>query len=128
MAKPVWQRSQHCGKDHSPQRQFVYDNRSHRKDYDFPSKTQLLVPAGIKGADGGWISRKPSGTDLPGPFETAVTLEQAQANLESIAINLDKLYPVQQRFTGNIEPMLQRTVKDIRQALLVLLGAVDLCC
>jgi len=96
------------------------------KDYDFPSKTQLLVPAGIKGADGGWISRgNHPGLICLARLKPEVTLEQAQANMDSIAINLDKLYPgTNSGSRVTIEPMLQRTVKDIRQALLVLLGAV----
>jgi len=47
------------------------------------------------------ITRKTIRTDLLARLKPAVTLEQAQANLESIAINLDKLYPVPTAVHGN---------------------------
>ena len=97
-------------------------------DYDFPSKAELWVPAGARSNDGNWVSRgNHPGLRGIARLKDGVTLDQAKANLDVIAINLEKQYPDSNTSSRlKIDPMLDRVVKDIRPALYILLGAVGL--
>lgn len=56
-----------------------------------------------------------------------VTLEQAQADLDRIASNLERLYPKHDKGIGiAVVPLEQHVVADVRGALLALLGAIGL--
>src|SRR5581483_10272558 len=95
-------------------------------DFNFPNKSELWVPVGIRADESNWAQRgNHPGLRGIARLKPGVSLEQAKANMETIAINLEKQYPGSN--TGSrvlIEPMLDRTVKGIRPALLILLGAV----
>jgi predicted permease len=60
-------------------------------------------------------------------MKPGVTLEQAQADLDLIASNLERLYPNQDKGKGVAAvPLQQHVVADVRGALLTLLAAVGL--
>lgn len=92
----------------------------------FPNRVELWVPVGQESGQQSWLERG----NHPGLYGVArlkpgVTLDQARADLDTIAVRLEQQYP--QSNTGNrvsITPMLERAVSDIRPALLVLMGAV----
>ncbi|HKP13610.1 MAG TPA: ABC transporter permease [Blastocatellia bacterium] len=97
-------------------------------DFQFPSRVELWVPVGQSAKDPGWDSRG----NHPGLYGIArlkpgATVEQARANMESVAANLEKQYPDSN--TGNriaVTPALEVFVGDVRPALRVLLGVVAL--
>jgi putative ABC transport system permease protein len=97
-------------------------------DFQFPSRVELWTPVGQAANSPGWESRG----NHPGLYGVArlkpgVTVEQARANMESIAVNLEKQYP--DTNTGNrvtITPALENVVRNVRPALRVLLGVVAL--
>lgn len=96
------------------------------KGFLFPSRVQLWVPVGPLSGDPDWQQRG----NHPGLYGVArlkpgVTLEQARAEMDTIAMNLEKQYPDTNQ--GNrvaITPLLELIVQDVRRALWVLLGAV----
>jgi putative ABC transport system permease protein len=95
-------------------------------EYRFPSRVELWTPVGQESGQQGWQNRG----NHPGLYGVArlkpgVTIEQARANMEMIAVNLEKQYP--QSNTGNrisVIPMIEIIVRDVRQRLYVLLAAV----
>jgi putative ABC transport system permease protein len=97
-------------------------------DFQFPSRVEMWTPVGQSAKDPGWESRG----NHPGLYGIArlkpgVTIEQARANMESIAVNLEKQYP--DNNTGNritVTPALEVFVGDARPALRVLLIIVAL--
>jgi ABC-type antimicrobial peptide transport system permease subunit len=95
-------------------------------DFDLLPKIDLWVPVGIRGDDGGWVTRgNHPGLAGLARLKPGVTIDQARANMDSIATNIEKQFP--ETNTGSrvaIEPMLQRTVKGISTQLYILLGAV----
>jgi putative ABC transport system permease protein len=96
------------------------------KDYLYPSRVEMWVPVGQLSDDPNWKERG----NHPGLYGVArlkpgVTIEQAQANMETIAINLERQYPDSN--VGNrvrIRPLLEIFVSDVRRALWVLFAAV----
>jgi putative ABC transport system permease protein len=98
------------------------------KEFSFPSGAELWVSAGLKAAHSpDWRLRG----NRPNFYAVArlkpgVTLEQARADLDSIAANLEKQYPetnMGQRV--RMIPLLENYVRNIRPALQILLGAVS---
>jgi predicted permease len=98
------------------------------KEFSFPSGAELWVSAGLKAAHSlDWHLRG----NHPNFYAVArlkpgVTLEQARADLDSIAANLEKQYPetnMGQRV--RMIPLLENYVRNIRPALRILLGAVS---
>ena len=94
--------------------------------YLYPSRVEMWVPVGQLSGTQDWKERG----NHPGLYAVArlkpgVTLNQAQADMENIAVNLEKQYP--DNNAGNrvrIRPMLEIYVSDVRNALWVLFGAV----
>jgi putative ABC transport system permease protein len=95
-------------------------------DYRFPSRVELYAPVGQESGQASWQNRG----NHPGLYGVArlkpgVTIEQARANMDAIAVNLEKQYP--QSNMGNrasLTPMIDIIVRDVRPRLYVLLGAV----
>jgi putative ABC transport system permease protein len=95
-------------------------------EYRFPSRVELWTPVGQESGQQSWQSRG----NHPGLYGVArlkpgVTIDQARADMETIAVNLEKQYP--QSNTGNrvsVTPMIDIIVRDVRQRLYVLLAAV----
>ncbi|HSB12360.1 MAG TPA: ABC transporter permease [Blastocatellia bacterium] len=96
-------------------------------DYRFPSRADMWTPVGQEAKNPGWESRG----NHPGLYGIArlkpgVTLEQARADMENIAVGLEQRY--KDSNTGNrvtITPMLEAFVDGaVSKRLYVLLGAV----
>jgi putative ABC transport system permease protein len=94
--------------------------------FQYPSRVDMWVPAGQLAADPDWQQRG----NHPGLYGVArlkpgVSLAQAQADMETIAVNLEKQYPDSN--SGNrvkIQSMLEAYVSDVRPTLWVLFAAV----
>jgi putative ABC transport system permease protein len=96
------------------------------RDYFYPRRVEMWVPVGQLSDDPNWKERG----NHPGLYGVArlkpgVTMEQAQANMDTIAVNLEKQYP--DTNAGNrvrIRPLLEIFVSEVRRALWVLFAAV----
>jgi putative ABC transport system permease protein len=94
--------------------------------FRFPSRVEMWVPVGQLSDQPGWKQRG----NHPGLYGVArlkpgTTLEQARAEMDGIAANLEKLYPdSNQGDRLRIMPLLENYVRDVRRALWVLFGAV----
>ena len=94
--------------------------------YFYPSRVEMWVPVGQLSGQASWKQRG----NHPGLYGVArlkpgVTQEQAQADMDRVAANLEKQYP--DTNAGNrvrIRPMLEIFVSDVRRALWVIFGAV----
>ena len=92
----------------------------------YPSRVEMWVPVGQLSGDSNWQQRG----NHPGLYAVArlkpgATLGQAQADMDNIAVNLEKQYPDSN--TGNrvrIRPLLEIFVSEARGTLWVLFGAV----
>jgi putative ABC transport system permease protein len=97
-------------------------------DFIFPSRVELWTPVGQEYSNPGWQHRG----NHPGLYGIArlnpgVTLEQTRADMETITAGLEQQYP--DTNTGGratITPLHENVVRDIKPALLLLLGAVGL--
>src|SRR5262245_16209499 len=95
-------------------------------DYQFPSGLDIWVPAGQLSGSTNWQSRG----NHPGLYGVArlkpgVTIEQARAEMENIAVALEKEYPnTNQGNRVTITPLKDAIIHNIGTALWVLLGAV----
>ena len=94
--------------------------------YAYPSRVEMWVPVGQLSDQPTWQSRG----NHPGLYGVArlkpgTTFEQAEADMNNIAANLEKQYP--DTNAGNrvrMRPLLEIFVTDIRRALWVIFGAV----
>ncbi|HEX8184224.1 MAG TPA: ABC transporter permease [Blastocatellia bacterium] len=96
-------------------------------DFRFPSGVDLWVPVGLNADNPSWVRGNHPGLYAIARLKPGATIEQAQAEMETIAVRLEQQYP--QSNTGNrvaISPLLNRIVGDVRPALLILLAAVGL--
>ncbi len=95
-------------------------------DFRFPSRAELWTPVGQSAKDPGWENRgNHPGLYGMARFKPGVTVEQARAGMESVAVNLEKQYPDSN--TGNrvtVTPALENVVRDVKPALFILLGVV----
>jgi len=97
-------------------------------DFTFSRRTELWVPVGQL-ADQPSIKTR---DNHPGPrgvarLKEGVSLEQARAELDAIAAQLEQQYPDSNKGVGaRIIPLLENYVSDVRRALWILLGAVGL--
>ncbi|MFZ0062956.1 MAG: ABC transporter permease [Pyrinomonadaceae bacterium] len=94
--------------------------------FQYPSRAEMWVPLGQLVGDPDWQQRG----NHPGLYGVArlkpgVTLAQAQAEMDSIAANLQKQYPDTNSKNGvRIRPLLEVLVGDVGSTLWVLFGAV----
>ncbi|HKN83918.1 MAG TPA: ABC transporter permease, partial [Pyrinomonadaceae bacterium] len=94
--------------------------------FAYPSRAEMWVPVGQLSGQASWKSRG----NHPGLYGVArlkpgVTFEQADADMNTIAANLEKQYPDQN--AGNrvrLRPLLEIFVVDVRRALWVIFAAV----
>jgi len=96
------------------------------QDYLYPSRVEMWVPVGQLSGQATWQSRG----NHPGLYGVArlkpgVTREQAEADMDIIAANLEKQYPDTNAGTRvRIRPLLEIFVSDVRRALWVIFAAV----
>jgi len=94
--------------------------------YAYPTRAEMYVPVGQLSDQPGWQQRG----NHPGLYGVArlkpgVTIEQADADMNTIAANLEKQYPDSN--PGNrvrLRPLMEIFVVDVRRALWVIFGAV----
>ena len=95
-------------------------------DYAFPSRAEFWIPVGLRYSDPGWQSRG----NHPGLYGIArmrsgITIEQARAEMDTIATRLEQQYPDSNSGARvSVNTMLDTFVRDIRPVLLVLVGDV----
>ena len=79
-------------------------------------------------ADGGEPFTQQRGSHMLrgiGRLKPGITIEQAQAELSTIASNLEKQFPKTNSFTGvGLKPLREQLIGDVRTALYILFGAV----
>src|SRR2546430_5499505 len=96
--------------------------------FAFPGRADFWLPVGPLSSEESWKSRG----NHPGLLGVArlkpgVTLEQARAEMETIAVRLEQQYPDSNKNNRvRIEPLLDNYVNDVRPPLWTLLGAVGL--
>ena len=98
------------------------------RDFSFSRHTELWVPVGQL-ADQPSIKSRDNHPGLRGVarLKAGVTLEQARADLDAIAAQLEQQYPDSNKNVGvRIISLQENYVRDVRRALWILLGAVGL--
>jgi putative ABC transport system permease protein len=95
--------------------------------FQFPGRVEMWVPVGQLSDLPNWLQRgNHPGLNGVARLKPGVTIEQARAEMDRIAANLEKQYPDTNRGNGVvIRPMLEVFVGDIRPALWTLLVAVS---
>jgi putative ABC transport system permease protein len=94
--------------------------------YAYPSRVEMWVPVGQLSDQQSWKSRG----NHPGLYGVArlkpgATFEQADADMNTLAANLEKQYPDTNAGTSvRLRPLLEIFVVDVRRALWVIFGAV----
>jgi putative ABC transport system permease protein len=94
-------------------------------DFRFPSGVDLWIPVGLNADNPSWVRGNHPGLYAVARLKPGVTTSQAQAEMDTIAVQIEQQYP--QSNLGSrvtITPLFNRIVGDIRPALLVLLAAV----
>jgi putative ABC transport system permease protein len=127
----LWQR-RFGGDTNTIDQQLTLNGRSYTvigimpPDFAFPSRAELWTPVGQSAKDPGWESRG----NHPGLYAMArlkpgVSVAEARAGMESVAVNLERKYPDSN--TGNrvtVTPALENVVRDVKPALFILPGIV----
>jgi putative ABC transport system permease protein len=94
--------------------------------YAFPSRVEMWVPVGQLSDLPGWQQRgNHPGLYGVGRLKPGVTFEQADADMNNVAANLEKQYADSN--SGNrvrLRPLVEIFVSDVRRALWVIFGAV----
>ena len=96
------------------------------RDFKFYVPAELYVPIGLWGADGYLMKRENHDRTLAlARLKPGVSLEQARAQMQTIASRLQQQYPkTNTGFGVTITPLRERVVGRVRRAVLVLLGTV----
>jgi len=95
--------------------------------FGFPSSMEMWVPVGPLSDSDVWKNRSNHvGLFAVARLRPGVTIEQARAEMDSLAVNLERQYPqTNNGIRVTVEPLNEVTVgNDIKQALWVFLGAV----
>jgi len=93
------------------------------RSFQFPRNNQLWIPIAFDAKEAG--NRGAHYLQVVARIRSGTTLEQAQAEMTTIAARLEKQYPATNTSIGAVvTPLHQQVVGKIRPALLVLLGAV----
>jgi putative ABC transport system permease protein len=97
-------------------------------DFAFPYRVDLWTPVGPKSSEPSWQSRgNHPGLKGVARLKPGVTLEQARADMDAIAVRLGQQYPDTNKHNRvRVEYLLDEYVSDSRWALWTLLGAVGL--
>jgi putative ABC transport system permease protein len=92
----------------------------------FPSRPDIWAPVGPLSSSSDWQDRGIHRLRGVARLKPGVTLEQARAEMNAIAVRLGQQYPDLKDDRVNIEPLLDYTVEGASAALWTLLGAVGL--
>ncbi|HJR05986.1 MAG TPA: ABC transporter permease [Pyrinomonadaceae bacterium] len=96
-------------------------------DFTFGSDTDVYVPIGLSVGEVPFYKERGShpGLWVTGRLKPEASMEQARAELDTIMAHLGQQYPDTNKGRRvHIESLYENTVRDVRPALLVLLGAV----
>ncbi len=111
----------------------LLDNRPHTVIGVLPPRFELFQPADVYVPFGPWAATLPEDRGWhPGIFPVArlgpgVSIEQARAEMDGIALQLEQEYPDSNRHVrALVTPLQDQMVQNVRPALLMLLGAVAL--
>jgi putative ABC transport system permease protein len=94
--------------------------------FQIPTRVEMWVPVGQLAGDPNWQQRG----NHPGLYGVArlrpgATMQQAEADMENVAVNLEKQYPNSNAGSRvRVRPLLEIYVSDMRGTLWVLFGAV----
>jgi putative ABC transport system permease protein len=128
---PLWQR-RFGGQTSILNQPITLNNKSYTvigvmpESYLYPSRVEMWVPVGQLSDQPSWQSRG----NHPGLYGVArlkagVTFEQADADMNNVAANLEKQYPDTNAATRvRMRPLIEIFVSDVRRALWVIFGAV----
>ena len=95
-------------------------------DYHARNHFDLFRPMGLSAPPPAWM-RGTHPLCVIARLKPGVSLKQAQADLDRIALNLERLYPGDDKGMGVVAvPLAQHVVADVRAALLALLAAIGL--
>src|SRR6185503_12861770 len=131
LSYPLWQR-RFGGQTSILNQPITLNNKSYTvigimpESYFYPSRVEMWVPAGQLSDQPSWQSRG----NHPGLYGVArlkpgVTFEQADADMNNVAANLEKQYPDSNTATRvRMRPLMEIFVSDVRRALWVIFGAV----
>jgi putative ABC transport system permease protein len=131
LSYPLWQR-RFGGQTSILNQPITLNNKSYTvigimpESYLYPSRVEMWVPVGQLSDQPSWQSRG----NHPGLYGVArlkpgVTFEQAQADMDNVAANLEKQYPDSNTATRvRMRPLMEIFVSDVRRALWVIFGAV----
>jgi putative ABC transport system permease protein len=94
--------------------------------YAYPSRVEMWVPVGQLSDQPSWQSRgNHPGLYCVARLKPGATFEQAEADMNNIAANLEKQYPDTNASNSvRLRPLLEIFVTDVRRALWVIFGAV----
>jgi putative ABC transport system permease protein len=96
------------------------------KDFLYPTRVEMWVPVGqISGSDGYQNRGNHPGLYGVARLKPGVTLQQADADMDLVAVNLEKAYPGPN--AGNrvkLQPLIEVFVSEVRRALWVIFAAV----
>jgi predicted permease len=91
-------------------------------DFDFPSETQLWVPAAMPAVTPPFT---PSELAVVGRLESGLTVAQAQAAMDLFATRMDVLYPVMKGWSrSRVTPLQRQVAGDTRKPLMLIFSAV----
>ena len=131
LSYPLWQR-RFGGQTSILNQPITLNNKSYTvigimpESYLYPSRVEMWVPVGQLSDQPSWQSRG----NHPGLYGVArlkpgVTFEQADADMNNVAANLEKQYPDTNAATRvRMRPLIEIFVSDVRRALWVIFGAV----
>jgi putative ABC transport system permease protein len=131
LSYPLWQR-RFGGQTSILNQPITLNNKSYTvigimpESYLYPSRVEMWVPVGQLSDQPSWQSRG----NHPGLYGVArlkpgVTFEQAEADMNNVAANLEQQYPDSNTATRvRMRPLMEIFVSDVRRALWVIFGAV----
>jgi putative ABC transport system permease protein len=131
LSYPLWQR-RFGGQSNILNQAITLNGKSYTiigimpESYDYPSRVEMWVPVGQLSDQLSWKSRG----NHPGLYGVArlkpgVTFEQADADMNTIAANLEKQYPDSNSASRvRLRWLMEIFVSDVRRALWVIFGAV----
>jgi len=98
------------------------------KGFSFSRDTELWVPIGQMADEPSLNTRdNHPGLNAVARLKTGVTLEQARAEMDTIAARLEQAYPDSNQTVGAlVMPLKESYVHDVRRAFWILLGAIGL--
>ncbi len=127
-----WQRK-YAGARDAVGKSLVLDNHNYTIVGILPAGYQLMVPVDVVLPFDPWAKTLPddrnwhAGITAVGRLKDGMTIEQARAEMTTIAKRLEQQYPIYDTGMGSqVVAMRDKLVDNVRPALLVLLGAVGL--